>query len=401
MRIESHGRRTPALAAALGLLLPAAIGLPEISAPSGTTRFVMAGNRTYAELAFVRPDGSLHRALAYVDMGSASMEVTESIFRELQLDRKPLQFRIGALTVEVPPSEIDHGRASPRAIGSDLEVEALLPAGVLEKYQVVIDHRAQTLTLARPGTIVAKGIPVPFRLKKETGLIAVDASVGGTTFAVTIDDGSAYTWLRRSVVQEGQRSHPSRERGIGAVGTANMMMSGDGTEASGILFRIPEIDLGGLRLERVGALAVEGGRGAVPGTSLLDWYSTKNAVPVAGWIGGNVLKDFRLTIDYPNRTTWWEKQAEPEIDDLDQVGLTLRSEHGRFFIAAVAVKNGRPTVDGVRPGDELIRVGDRDTRNAGMAAIFQMLHGSPGEARDLVLLRGGTPMTVSARVTRF
>ncbi len=401
VQIKGRGRPAPAIFFALALLLPAAPGFPEISPPSGTTRFVLAGNRTYAELAFVRPDGSLHRALAYVDMGSPSMEVSESIFRELRLDRKPLRFRVGGLTVEVPPSEIGRERIPPRSIGSDLEVEALLPAGVLEKYQVVIDHRARRLTLARPGTIAAKGIPVPFRLKKESGLIAVDASVGSTTFAVAIDDGSAYTWLRRSLVQPWLRSHPDWERGVGAVGPANMMMSGDGAEASGILLRVPAIDLRGVRLERVGALAVEGGRGAVPGLSLLDWYSTKNAVPVAGWIGGNVLKGFRLTIDYPNRMTWWEKQADPEINDLDQVGLTLRSDHGEFFIAAIAAKNGRPAVDGVSPGDKLIRVGDTDMKEASMAAIFRAMHGRPGERRELVLERGGKRMTVSARVTRF
>lgn len=42
---------------------------------SGTTSFVFDGNRMYAELAFVRPDGSVHRALAFVDLGSPSMMV--------------------------------------------------------------------------------------------------------------------------------------------------------------------------------------------------------------------------------------------------------------------------------------------------------------------------------------
>src|SRR5215469_12921797 len=61
---------------------------------AGTTTFVFDGNRMYAELDFVRPDGSIHRALAFVDMGSPSLILTESLFKQLQLGQnRPLRFR--------------------------------------------------------------------------------------------------------------------------------------------------------------------------------------------------------------------------------------------------------------------------------------------------------------------
>src|ERR1700693_4430411 len=72
---------------------------------SGTTPFILDGNRMYAELAFLRPDGSIHRALAFVDLGSPSVMVTESLFKELQLERKkPLGFRVGDVTVQIDGS---------------------------------------------------------------------------------------------------------------------------------------------------------------------------------------------------------------------------------------------------------------------------------------------------------
>jgi hypothetical protein len=43
------------------------------SSVAGMTTFVFDGNRIYAALGFVRSDGSIHRALAFVDMGSPSM----------------------------------------------------------------------------------------------------------------------------------------------------------------------------------------------------------------------------------------------------------------------------------------------------------------------------------------
>ena len=65
------------------------------------------GNRIYAELGFVRPDGSIHRALAYVDMGSSSMTLRESLFNELQLDlTRWLTFKVGDFSVVCPAAKL-------------------------------------------------------------------------------------------------------------------------------------------------------------------------------------------------------------------------------------------------------------------------------------------------------
>jgi hypothetical protein len=161
------------------------------------------GNRVYAELAFVRPNGTLRRVLAFVDLGSPSTIVSEALFRELQLDqKKPLTFEVGDMSVHIDPSTVTSDTWLPYSIGDHRSVEALLPAGVLQKYQVVIDYAGRTLTLAQPGTLKAIGVPVPFRINEKTGVIAVDASINGRAYPVTIDNGSAYTWLRKTTVQE-------------------------------------------------------------------------------------------------------------------------------------------------------------------------------------------------------
>jgi hypothetical protein len=371
---------------------------------AGTTKFVLDGNRIYARLSFSRPDGSTHKALAFVDMGSKSMALTESLFKDLELDRgRNLVFRIGDMSVQVAAADVGSDAGKPYSVGSDLKVEAELPAGVLEKYVVVIDYRRRTLTLARPGsiTIQASGIAVPFHLRRDTGLIAVDALIDGQSYPVTIDNGSAYTWFRQSTVKSWLSSHPDWERGVGAVGASNMRMSDDGAEASGILVRLPEMVIGPLTLKQVGVLGAGPGRGRDPKLSMFDWYATKNALPVIGWVGGNVLTNFRLTIDYPNQVIYWLKEADAAADDLNQVGLTLRSEHGEYIVAAVAEKNGRPTVAGVLPGDRLIRVGNMEMKQATRGAIYKAMRGKPGEIRKLVLERDGNRLTVAAKVTAF
>ena len=120
-----------------------------------------------------------------------------------------------------------------------------------------------------------------------------------------------------------------------------------------------------------------------------------------GWIGGNVLKAFRLALDYPNRMSYWMRQTDPETDDLHQVGLTLRFEAGDYFVAGIARRNGVATVEGVLPGDRLVRVDGLDTRGATRGAVFHALHGNPGDLHRLVLERPSRRLTVAAPVTAF
>jgi hypothetical protein len=367
---------------------------------SGTTALVFDGNRVYAQLSFVPPDGSAHLALAFVEMGSPSMVVTPVLFKELELDRqKPLTFRIGDLPIIVPAKDVTAELSQPFSLGSDLKVQALLPAGLFEKYEVVLDYQARKLTLALPGTIKPEGTPVPFHINSRTGLISVDAVIDGKTYAVTIDDGSAYTWFRQDAAKLWLAAHPDWKLGVGAVGTADMRMSGRAAETSGILMRIPEIKVGPVVLKQVGVLAAA--RKVFGNQEFFDWYSAKNAQPVIGWIGGNVLKAFRLTLDYPDRMIYWLQQAEPDRDDLNQVGLTLKASGAEFVVAAVATKNGKATVEGVQPGDKLIRIGGFNAKGATWGQIYNALHGKPGETRILILSRGANQFTVRARVTAF
>lgn len=385
----------------LARLLFIPVVLATTFASSGTTPFVLDGNRVYARLAFVRPDGSLHQALAFVDMGSPSTILTESLFKELQLDRnQPLTFHVGAMVVRVPAAQVASDPSPPYSVGSDLKVEAVLPAGVMQHYVIVLDYQKRTLIFARR-TLKPEGVAVPFHINQKTGLIAVEASINGNTYPITIDNGSAYTWVRQSTARSWLAAHPDWERAIGAVGPSNMMMAGNGWESSGILMRIPEMMIGAVSLKEVGALAAGHGPPVSGKLELFDWYSTKNALPVIGWLGGNVLKRFRLTIDYPHRTMYWFTQSAPDSHDLDQVGLTLQAKHGDYIVAAVATKNSKPTVQNVRRGDKLLRINALETSHANWGAIYAALHGKPGEVRNLLLQRNGTQLKVPAKVTAF
>jgi hypothetical protein len=158
--------------------------------------------------------------------------------------------------------------------------------------------------------------------------------------------------------------------------------------------RLPELRFGELHARNVGVLGLP--------KELFAWYSGKSAGPVAGFIGANVLKGFRLEIDYPNRMTYWEAGPPPGADDLDTVGLTLRPEpNGTFTVAGVATKNGNPVVEGLQPGDGIVQVGPLAVAGATMGTVAEALRGTPGATRRLIVERGGKRLTMDAKVLRF
>jgi hypothetical protein len=366
---------------------------------SGTVPFVLDGNRIYARVVLTRPDGTLRRTLAYVDSGSPSTILSRELLKELSPDKKtPLHLLIGQMPVTIESNTVQGDSWFPQSLGENGKVEMLLPAGVLRNYQVVIDYAGRTLTLAHPGTLHPDGIPVPIHLDEKTGLAAVDATINRASYPITIDVGSAYSWIRKSTAQTWLKAHPEWQRGVGAVGPSNMRMEDDGIEAGGILIRIHDTHVGSVPVDELGALAI--GQNDKQ-WDFIDWYAKKNAVPVIGWLGGNVLQDYRITIDYPNRMSYWLRQRDLDAHDLDVVGLTLARRDGRCFVAKVAERNGAATVEGVRAGDSLIQIEAMKTQGATSGEIFAAMHGRPGKVRKLVVERDGKVFTVEAHVTRF
>jgi len=122
---------------------------------------------------------------------------------------------------------------------------------------------------------------------------------------------------------------------------------------------------------------------------------------VVGWIGGNVLKNFRVMIDFPKRMIYWEQQTELDPHDLDQVGVTLEKRDTGYFIAGIAEKDGKPTADAVQVADRLIQVGDLQVSGATRGAIFAALHGKPCNVRTLIVEQNGKRLNVPAKVTAF
>lgn len=376
------------------------LGVPALAADtptSGTAPLIFDGNRIFVELTFRRPGGGARKALAYVDTGSPEVAVGRQLVRDLQLEAdKPLRMEIGGMPIAVDPNAII-STYEVDSLFPGLQVEAVLPASVLLKYQVEFDYPNKKMTVALPATLKPEGVAVPCRVNEKTGLAAVDITVAGRRYPVAIDTGAGYTWLSYRTVQEWLKAHPDWLRGTGAVGAANF--GAWFGEAHGIIIRLPEVALGSSRLREVGAMGIY--TGPPTGGEMFDWYSKKTPGPVVGFLGGNVLKAFRLTIDYPNHVSYWQQVSAVDGHDLDQVGVTLHIRLGEYYVAGVASIHGEKLVDDVEPGDKLVRITEFEVTGAPYGEVINALHGKPGDVRTLFLERDGRPFRVSTKVNRF
>ncbi len=372
---------------------------------SATVPFILDHNRMIVNVEFVRPDGTVRKARAWVDTGNDYILVLESLARDLGYDLSPVKQGEGGQSavraVKPPPLRLGGFPLNVEGLATQIEpngalpglpVEAQIPAGIFLKAQAVFDYPARLLTVARPGSLKPRGSAIPCRVNPETGLFMVEARIDGEAAALGIDNGSSYTWVSEKLTSAWTVKHSDWPRSIGAVGAANFF--GFPFEAKGALMRIPRLEMGSIHVPDVGLLGLD--------ARMFAWYSKKSAGTVAGFIGANVLKGFRLELDLPNGMTYWEAGPTSNANDLDIVGLTLRPEaDGSFTVAGIAIKNGRPTVEGIQAGDKLIRVDALDTKNATMGTVIDALRGKPGTSHALIIEREGKQITVQAIVIRF
>jgi len=382
--------------------LPSATG----TALAATVPMHLDHARITVEVELERPDGSQRPARAWVDTGGTNVTMAESLATDLGIDssgpesgeRRAVRtnspvppMRIGGIALDVEGMQVAVHKSRFALPGIDAEL--VLPARSLRKLHVAFDYPARRLTVAAPGALKPLGVSVPCSVNPETGLFMVEVTIDGESLPFGVDTGSAGTWVSEAKTEEWSTRHPDWRRSVGAAGSTNFF--GFPFETEGTLMSLPAMKIGSVPVDRETAVL------GLSGT-LFDWYSKKSAGSVVGFLGGDVLEGYRLEVDFPAQTSWWSVGARRPARDLDIVGLTLRpGADGSYTVAGVVSRNGVPAVEGVLPGDKLLRVGSLTVEGATMGTVVDALRGEPGDFRTLVLERDGKEIEVRALVSRL
>lgn len=374
---------------------------------SGTVPIDLRDNRVFVELACVRPDGSLRKARFQVDSGGGAVILAESLSRDLALksigapskeEGEAFQavsspvIRIGEMPLDLSgvSTVVPVGSKDEFSPGSG--AEGFVPARVLRKYEVVFDYPARQFTMAQPGALKPRGVAVPSPVAEKSGFPRIELTVDGEKYGFLLDTGAAYTMISQTLMDKWQAAHPDWPRCIGAVGAANML--GGASDAKATMLRLPEMQWGTFDLPRVGVVS------RPPGT-FEKWMSAMMTAPIVGSIAGNVLREFRVEIDYPHGVTYLEREADRTQESLAAVGIVIGARpDGSYAIGGAAQCVGKNTVEGVQPGDKLVSINDWAVKGS-LADVLDKLQGKPSETKTLMVERGGKPLTVKTTATSF
>jgi hypothetical protein len=394
----------------LAIACIAILGWPRLHAQSRnavdhvTVPMSVEGNAPIVTLKFKRQDGGSRTARFIFDSGGGAVILDEGLATDLglkpegaELSEDGQRFRavnvpaahVGRMPVDLRTSKAFVHLGATSFTNRDT-VEGLLPGKALEHYQVVLDYPRQLLSIGEPGTIPHQGERLSSPYVASSGHPRVEVSIAGTTYGFLFDTGTKLTLLREDLLHRWSREHPDWPRSSGAVGPANV----NGAADDALLLRIPALQLGSFTVVHVAA--------ASRPDQTYSATSYETPAPIVGALGGNVLSQFRVEIDYPEQLLFLKPSGKNQANDFDTVGLVLDTDAaGELVVRAVSSSASSITRENVLPGDVILQIGNLSKAPYTLTKAARALSGAVGERKQLRILRKGKPMTVTATVFRI
>lgn len=272
-------------------------------ASQASVPLILEGNRPFVELTFRKPDGTSRIARFLIDTGGGGFLITEPLARELGLKwgattrEEGAEFAVVTIQPDVYVGElplilnpertlvmIGTDNVLPRAAPG--RAEGTVPGHVLARYHVVFDYPNATFTIAKPNVLTPKGTALPMPVAKRSGFPRTEIIVSGSTQGLLIDTGASFTMVSEVLLKGWGEEHPDWPRYKGAFGEA-AMLGGQTLET----MLVPMVEWGPYRVPEFGVVSQQKG-------TFERYMSGMMAAPIIGSLGGNVLKRFRVELDY-------------------------------------------------------------------------------------------------------
>jgi hypothetical protein len=352
-----------------------------VSEPTGSAPL----HRGVAELEAGRP------VRALLDTAGTALCLSRALADELDLPVHEHLDDQGAVITVVEPPELRVGQAvldteglvayafdDTSSLGLDARrADVLVPANVLRRHHVVLDEPAGTITVGPPGSLERRGVAVPATVDRDTGLVALSVEVEGELVDLLLDTAITSCLATDGLLRAWQGDHPDWPAAASAVGPGNM--SGLPVEGRLPMLRVPSIQLGPFTVPQVA----------------FTWRGNDD-LDLDGALGGNVLRLFRLDLDYAAGSVRLEQGAPFPDNDTELVGVVLGLDVEGWRVQATI-----SGLDDVRPGDVLVAVDGDPVGTLGLPEILDRLRGTPGDRHHLALRRDGVLVDVDAPVLRL
>ncbi len=274
-----------------------------------TVPMLVEGNRPFIDLVFRRPDGSSRPARFLVDSGGGGFIVTEKLARDIGVTwgktsrEDGSEFgpalvtpaaAVGDLSLDLDPRRVFVmiGQDSILPKQAPGHADGMFPGHLLAKYHVVFDYPGGQFTLARPGVLTPQGHGWPMPVGQRSGFPRTQVEIAGESFGFLVDTGASFTIVSDAVLQTWKGRHVDWAVQPGA--------AGDAATLGGSTLRtidLPGANWAGQVLRPFSMVSQREG--------VFETYMTAMmAGPIVGSLAGNVLKGFRVELDYQNEKVY-------------------------------------------------------------------------------------------------
>jgi hypothetical protein len=290
---------------------------------------------------------------------------------------EPPELHVGDLVLDTE-GLVAYGFEDVRPLGlAARHAELLLPATVLRRHHVVLDDPAGRMTVGAPGSLERRGVAVPTMIDPDSGLVLTSVDVDGEVFELVLDTAISSCLAVDPLLRAWQGDHADWPASASAVGPGNM--TGLPVEARVPMLRVPLLEWGPFQLPQVA----------------FTWRGEGDVLG-EGALGGNVLRLFRVELDYSGGSVRVEQGAPFPEHDAELVGVVLVLGDDGYEVGATV-----SGLDDVRPGDHLVAVGGQDVAERALPDVLDLLRGTPGDRKRLTVRRDGETLDVDVPVLRL
>ena len=362
------------------------------------------GNVPIVTMSFKRPNGTLRTARFVFDSGGGAIIFNEGLAADLGLrpegttlfsDGQQYQrvnvpvALVGGMPVDLRSSKAFVHLGTTSFTNRD-NLDGLMPGKAFEHYQVVLDYPRQLLSVGDAGSLPHSGKRLACPYVAASGHPRVEVGIDGANYGFLLDTGTKLTLARADMLQKWSQEHPGWPKSTGAVGPAN---ENGASDADALMLRVPSLQFGAFRLTQI-AMASRSDETYSP-------TSYETSAPIIGALGGNVLSQFRVEIDYPEQLLFLDRSDREQVDDFDTVGLVLDTNSaGQLIVLAVSSTASKVTRRNILPGDVIVRISGVDKAPHSLTEAAEALSGAVGEHKQLQILRDGKSMSVTVVVAR-
>jgi predicted aspartyl protease len=253
----------------------------------------------------------------------------------------------------------------------------ILGLELFERLSARLDYRQKTLTFWPPGSFKPSSSATAVQIKFADDIPLLRARLNGIPGDFALDTGNTGSLLVQHVWADRHGFGQEMKRGIQTVSF------GSGGVSHTWVSRLSDFQLAGCSFHHIVGAYSDDKQGALSSRT------------EAGNIGSDILRNFTLDFDYAHERIWFHRETGFTPPPFSLTGLALFKNDPKTLVVANTMKDSPAADAGLRQGDAILTIGNRNVEGLSMTEVMRLLQLPPGTSVPITWTRDGKQMSAS------